>query len=165
MVKALVYKGPRGHNLVAEGDYLYPLPDSVASLKPKRTKLKAVPAPPAPPPPPPPIEAPHPDYSIDDEENHILFNHEYEQQHPDLYVPDSGWRNDPNLAQLVDVPEGKEVPETAAKERIWSQQQQQTTVTQLGRIILLQNDNISLLVQYCSTSIRNSSSSSRTECP
>lgn len=120
MVKGLVFKGPRGYNLLAEVDYFYPLPDSVAALKPKRTKLKAVTAAPATPePPPPPAQVPLPYHSIDDHENHILFNHELEQ-HPALFVPVSGWRNDPNLAQISDVPAGKEVPDTNAKDRIWT---------------------------------------------
>lgn len=114
MVKGLVFTGPRGYNMLAEVDYFYPLPDSLDALKPKKTKLKAVPTVP----PPPPTTEPAPLPFVDDQENHILFNHGYEQQpHPGLFVPDSGWKNDPNLAHLPDVPLGKEV----LTDRVWSQ--------------------------------------------
>lgn len=129
MVKAIVIKGPKGYNMIGEVDYLYPLPDSVASLIPKKkTVLKpVVVAKPQPPPPPPaPIQEPeipvhypeHDHHPV--EENEIPFNHLDYQQHPDLFVPDSGWRSDPNLAQLPDVPLGKEVPTTLLHRRIWS---------------------------------------------
>ena len=113
-VKGLVFKGPKGYNLLAEVDYFYPLPDSVAALKPKRTKLKAVTTPP-PPPPTTTTEEAHPPFPEEElDENQLAWAG---QQHPELFAPDSGWRLEPDLAQLSDVPPGKEVP---AKERVWS---------------------------------------------
>lgn len=121
MVKGLVFKGPRGYNMLAEVDYFYPLPDSIEALRPKRKKLKPATTTAAPTPPPPPEHID--DY---DHENHLLYNPEYEH-HPDVFIPQSGWRNEPNLAALRDVavPQpGAEVPAEliAAKERIWSGQ-------------------------------------------
>lgn len=167
MVKGLVFKGPRGYNMLAEVDYFYPLPDSVEALKPKRTKLKAVPVTAPQPPPPPPVTTPLPFHPIDDgiEDNHILFNHhEHEQlpqypHHPDLFIPDSGWRNDPNLAHLPGVPLGQEVPAAAVlKRRVWSHQNTvQLRMDLLNRRIT--PNNIALNLNF-STSTRNNSSSS-----
>lgn len=116
MVKGLVFKSPRGYNLLAEVDYFYPLPDSVAALKPKRTKLKAV-APPATTTTTTEVPAPPPPHPIDEHE--LYFNHNFEHPHPDLFVPDSGWRDDPNLAHLPDAPV---VPAAEAKDRVWTPQ-------------------------------------------
>lgn len=119
MVKALVFKGPRGYNLVAEFDYIYPLPDTVQSLKPKKTNLKAVP----PPPPPPPTTTEAIPTFIDDHENHIFYDHpEFSEHHPDVFAPNSGWRVDPNFADLPDVPAGKEIPDGLASDRTWLSQ-------------------------------------------
>lgn len=134
-MKGLVFKGPRGYNLLAEVDYFYPLPDSVAALKPKRTKLKPVPAPlpPKTPPPPPPTTEAIPTFP----ENHILYDHPvYEDHHPDLYVPDSGWKVDPDFGSLPDVPPGKEIPEgVVPSDRVW---RPQATVSGIECLLLLE---------------------------
>lgn len=122
MVKGMVFNGPRGYNMLAEVDYFYPLPDSIEALRPKRKKLKPATTTAAPitPPPPPPPEHVY-DY---DHENHLLYNPEFEEHHPDIFQPQSGWRNEPNLAVLRDVvPQpGADVPAEliAGKDRIWS---------------------------------------------
>lgn len=139
----------RGYNMIAEVDYFYPLPDSVDALRPKRKKLK--PATTAPPPtttlPPPPVE--HFAESFDYHDgNHIFHSPEFDH-HPELFVPDSGWKNDPNLADLRDVPPGVEVP---AKDRIWSAQSGKTQVVEVEEILLQNNDIFSHSVFFIPSS-------------
>lgn len=139
-----MFKGPRGYNMVAEVDYFYPLPDSVEALRPKRKKLKPATTTPAPTPPPPP---PFPEHIIEDydHDNHIQYDHEYEH-HPDIFVPQSGWRDEPNLAVLPDVAPESEVP-TKGEDRIWSMAQSTPAVKK----VLLQNNEISLILSSPST--------------
>lgn len=84
MVKGLLFQAPKGYNFVGEVDYFYTLPENLDSLRPKKKHLKPAITTTTP---------PLPEFIYDDHHNHVQFSHELD--HPDIFVPESGWQENP----------------------------------------------------------------------
>lgn len=108
MVKALVFKGPRGYNTVCEADYFYTLPDKPDSLRPKRKHLKATSAIPT-------TTTPVPELHYDEHhhDHHAEFSHD--DHYSSLFVPDSSWQDNPTDILAASSP----VYPPSSKERLW----------------------------------------------